>query len=299
MSEARAIATPLAPVSGVLRNPRNRNSAWRKITRDRLSVSGLAILILVGAAAVFAPLISPYDPKTQDVRAIFADPSRAHLLGTDDLGRDILSRIIWGARASLSVGLASVTIAVVCGVTLGLVAGYFGSWVDSVISRVLDIVFSFPTILLALGVVAMLGPSSTNTMIAIGVVYTPVYARLARSMTISTKRREFIEAALVAGSTKPRILIRHIFPNITAPLIIQASLSLSMAILTEASLSFLGLGTQPPDPSWGTMVATGQRLVELSPWQAVFPGFAIVLTVLGFNLVGDGLRDALDPRQRS
>jgi peptide/nickel transport system permease protein len=145
----------------------------------------------------------------------------------------------------------------------------------------------------------MLGPSLSNTMIAIGIVYTPVYARLARSMTMSIKRREFIEAAFVAGSSKSRVLLRHIFPNITAPLIIQASLSLSLAILTEASLSFLGLGTQPPNPSWGTMVATGQRLVELSPWQAVFPGFAIVLTVLGFNLVGDGLRDALDPRQRS
>lgn len=297
MSEARARVLP-SMGAGATQLASRRRSIIRQIARDRLTFSGLAILALVVLAAIFAPLISPYDPRDQDVLHVFANPSPRHWLGTDDLGRDILSRIIWGARATLYVGFVSVTIAVVCGVTLGLVAGFYGSWIDSIISRLVDVVFAFPTILLAIGVVGMLGPSLTNAMIAIGVVYTPVYARLTRSMTLATKGREYVEAAVVAGGTDFRLLWRHILPNITAPLIIQTSLSLSLAILTEASLSFLGLGTQPPNPSWGTMVNNGQRLIELSPWQAVFPGVAIMLTVLGFNLVGDGLRDALDPRLR-
>src|SRR6185436_8749232 len=185
------------------------------------------------------------------------------------------------------------------GVTLGLVAGFYGSWIDSVISRLFDIIFAFPTILLALGIVGMLGPSLTNTMIAIGIVYTPVYARLARGTTLAVKERDFVEAAIVSGADSARIIGRHILPNVAAPLIVQTSLSLSLAILAEASLSFLGLGTQPPDPSWGTMVNTGQRLIELSPWPVVFPGLAIILAVLGFNLLGDGLRDAFDPRLRA
>jgi peptide/nickel transport system permease protein len=262
-------------------------------------MAGGLILALVVFAAIFAPLLSPDDPLRQDPLHLFANPSPQHWMGTDDLGRDILSRVIWGARASLYVGIVAVSIAVVCGVSLGLIAGYYGHWIDSVIARLLDIVFAFPTILLALGIVGMLGPSLTNAMIAIGIVNTPVYARLARATTLATKRREFVEAAIVAGANDGRLLRRHILPNITAPLIVQTSLSLSLAILTEASLSFLGLGTQPPNPSWGTMVNTGQRLIELSAWQAIFPGFAIALTVLGFNLVGDGLRDALDPRLRN
>jgi peptide/nickel transport system permease protein len=230
---------------------------------------------------------------------LFADPSARHWLGTDDLGRDILSRVIWGARPSLYVGVVSVSIALMCGSCLGLVAGFYGRWLDAVIARLLDVVFAFPTILLALGIVGMLGPSLTNAMIAIGIVNIPVYARLVRATTLATKQREFVEAAVVTGCRDSRVAWRHILPNVTAPLIVQASLSFSLAILTEASLSFLGLGTQPPDPSWGTMVNTGQRLIELSPWQAVFPGVAIAVTVLGINLVGDGLRDTLDPRLRT
>lgn len=269
-----------------------------RLARNRLTIAGGVILALVVFAALFAPFISPDDPIAQDPLHLFAAPSPRHWMGTDDLGRDILSRVIWGSRASLYVGGISVTIAVLCGVSLGLLAGYYGGWIDSAIARVLDVVFAFPTILLALGIVGMLGPSLNNAMIAIGIVNTPVYARLARATTLAVKRREFVEAAIVAGANDRRLLRRHILPNITAPLIIQTSLSLSLAILTEASLSFLGLGTQPPNPSWGTMVNSGQRLIELSPWPAVFPGIAIALTVLGFNLVGDGLRDALDPRLR-
>ncbi len=269
-----------------------------RLARNRLTVAGAVILALVVFAALFAPAVSPDDPIAQDPLHLFAAPSARHWMGTDDLGRDILSRVIWGSRASLYVGVISVTIAVLCGVSLGLLAGYYGGWIDSLIARILDVVFAFPTILLALGIVGMLGPSLTNAMIAIGIVSTPLYARLARATTLSVKRREFVEAAIVAGAHDLRLIRRHILPNIMAPLIVQTSLSLSLAILTEASLSVLGLGTQPPNPSWGTMVNTGQRFIELSPWPAVFPGVAIMLTVLGFNLVGDGLRDALDPRLR-
>lgn len=285
-----------------LADNRPRAEAWRRrlppIARGRLTIIGGAITITVILLAVFAPLLAPYDPLKQNPRQLFADPSRQHWFGTDDLGRDILSRVIWGARASLYVGIVSVSIAVLFGTLLGLLAGFYGRWLDSLIARLLDIVFAFPTILLALGIVGMLGPSLTNAMIAIGIINIPVYARLVRATTLATKRRDFVEAAIVAGCPNRRVLGRHIFPNITAPLIVQTSLSFSLAILTEASLSFLGLGTQPPNPSWGTMVNTGQRLIELSPWQAVFPGLAIAITVLGINLIGDGLRDALDPRLR-
>jgi len=276
-----------------------RGETWRRILRNELTVVGLVILAVIAVAAVFAPYLSPQDPLLLNPSSLLQPPSSEHWLGTDELGRDILSRVIWGARISLYVGAISVTIAVVVGVSFGLVAGYYGGLVDDVIARILDVVFAFPTILLALGIVGMLGPSLTNTMIAIGVVYTPVYARLARGTTLAVKQRDFVEAAIVAGANGTRIINRHILPNVAAPLIVQTSLSLSLAILAEASLSFLGLGTQPPDPSWGTMVNTGQRLVELSPWPVVFPGLAIVLAVLAFNLIGDGLRDALDPRLRA
>jgi peptide/nickel transport system permease protein len=276
-----------------------RGETVRRMAQSELTVAGAIILAVIGFAAIFAPYLSPEDPLEMNPTLLLQAPSTAHWLGTDEFGRDILSRVIWGARISLYVGGIAVTIALAIGVSLGLVAGYYGGLVDDVINRLLDVVFAFPTILLALGIVGMLGPSLTNTMIAIGIVYTPQYARLTRGTTLSVKERDFVDAAVVSGATSVRILWRHILPNVAAPLVIQTSLSLSLAILAEASLSFLGLGTQPPDPSWGTMVNTGQRLIELSPWPVVFPGLAIILAVLGFNLLGDGLRDAFDPRLRA
>jgi peptide/nickel transport system permease protein len=289
---APAISTPIG-----LRA--RRGDTWRRLARNQLGMTGALILAGVVFAAIFAPYLSPMDPLEMNSTKLLQPPSSEYWMGTDEFGRDIMSRVIWGARISLYVGILSVTIAVVIGVTLGLIAGYYGGLVDDVIARVLDVIFAFPTILLALGIVGMLGPNLTNAMIAIGIVYTPLYARLTRGTTLSVKERDFVEAAIVAGASAPRILRRHVLPNVAAPLIIQTSLSLSLAILAEASLSFLGLGTQPPDPSWGTMVRTGQRLVELSPWPVVFPGLAIILAVLAFNLLGDGLRDVLDPRMRT
>ena len=299
MAEA-SVSKPSSPVPALGRvRPRSRRGEdLRRLARNQLALVGAMILAVVAFAAIFAPYLAPNDPLLMNPTLLLQPPSADHLLGTDEFGRDILSRVIWGARISLYVGGISVTIALAAGVTLGLIAGYYGGLVDDAINRVLDVVFAFPTILLALGIVGMLGPSLTNTMLAIGIVYMPQYARLTRGTTLSVKERDFVGAAVVSGANDPRIIARHILPNVAAPLIVQTSLSLSLAILAEASLSFLGLGTQPPDPSWGTMVNTGQRLIELSPWPVVFPGLAIILAVLGFNLLGDGLRDALDPRMR-
>jgi peptide/nickel transport system permease protein len=275
-----------------------RGDILRRLARNRLAIVGAAILTVIVVMAAFAPVLAPDDPLRMNPQSLLKGPSAEHLLGTDEFGRDILSRIIWGARTSLEVGAISVGMAVTLGSTLGLVAGFYGGLADGLISRVLDVVFAFPSVLLALGIVGLLGPSLPNVMIAIGVVYTPVFARLARGSVLSAKERDYVEAARAFGASDARIVLRHILPNVAAPLIVQTSLSLSLAILAEASLSFLGLGTQPPEPSWGTMVNTGQRLIEFSPWLAVFPGAAIMLAVLAFNLLGDGLRDALDPRLR-
>jgi peptide/nickel transport system permease protein len=293
----RTAATDGAVGGAPVRRTR-RGERFRRLARNQLAVAGAMILAVVAFAALFAPYLSPEDPLEMNPALLLQPPSARYWLGTDEFGRDILSRVIWGARISLYVGGIAVTIALVAGVSLGLIAGYYGGLVDDAINRVLDVVFAFPTILLALGIVGMLGPSLTNTMIAIGIVYTPQYARLTRGTTLSVRERDFVDAAIVSGANDLRILWHHILPNVAAPLVVQTSLSLSLAILAEASLSFLGLGTQPPDPSWGTMVNTGQRLIELSPWPVVFPGLAIILAVLGFNLLGDGLRDAFDPRLR-
>lgn len=268
----------------------------RRLRETRLVNFGLVILGIVVLCAIFAPVISPYDPLKQDYLAIAQAPSSAHWLGTDDLGRDVLSRIIYGSRVSLQVGAISVVIAVVFGAVLGLLSGYVGGVVDEVIMRFVDSVQAFPGLILALGLTAALGPSIRNVMIAIGFISSPTIARLARAQTLSIRESEYVAAARVSGASASRIISRHIWPNATSPIIVQATLLVATAIVTEASLSFLGVGVQPPTPSWGSMLRTGSQYLEVAPWLAFAPGVAIFLTVLSFNFIGDGLRQVLDPR---
>ncbi len=264
----------------------------------RLAGLGLAIVLGLLLLALTADVISPYDPFYQDYGAILQAPSLAHPMGTDNMGRDVLSRVIHGSRVSLEVGLVSVGLALVAGVVIGLLAGYWSGWVDEVLMRVIDAIWSFPALLLALAITAALGQSIGNAMIAIGVVYTPAFARLVRAQTLSVREREFVQAAWVIGASPVRIMIRHIWPNVTAPVIVQASLYVSFAIITEASLSFLGVGVRPPTAAWGSMLRDGYRYLDTALWLPFFPGLAIFLTVLGLNLLGDGLRVMLDPKLR-
>ncbi|MDI3339953.1 MAG: ABC transporter permease [Sphaerobacter sp.] len=287
-----------AEMPGALRGASSRTvwaRAARHLARSTSGKIGLLLVALVLLMALAAPLIAPHDPYEQTVFRLYG-PSLYFPFGTDEFGRDVMSRVIYGARISLQVGLIAVAIALVIGGLLGLVAGYFGGWVDSVISRVLDIVFAFPDILLALALLAVLGPELHNVMIAIGIVYMPSFARIVRGPVLSAKHNEYVEASRVIGAGTLRTLFRHILPNVTAPLIVQTTIALSFAILSEAALSFLGLGAQPPTPSWGAMLSGGRRFVEIAPWTAIFPGLAIMIAVLGFNLLGDWLRDVLDPR---
>jgi peptide/nickel transport system permease protein len=247
-------------------------------------------------AAVFAPVVAPYDPTTQNFTALLQGPSTAHPLGTDELGRDTLSRVIHGARVSLQVGLIAVGLALVTGGSLGLISGYARGAVDTVVMRVMDGLLAFPALVLALAVTAMLGPSLRNTMIAIGVTGIPSYARLVRGQVLSIRDLEYVQAARSLGAGHGRIMLRHVLPNTTAPIIVETSVAIPAAILAEAGLSFLGLGVQPPTPSWGAMIDTAQGYMQREPWIAIAPGAAIVVTVLAFNFLGDALRDALDPR---
>jgi peptide/nickel transport system permease protein len=272
-------------------------SAFRTLRGNPIGLTGLVIVLLVVIVALVAPVVSPYAPTSQLGRRLQL-PSNQFLLGTDEFGRDILSRIIYGTRISLYVGAISVGMALLIGGLIGLVSGYFGGLLDNLLMRLVDIVFSIPSLILAIAIAGLLGPSLRNAMIAIGIVYAPTYARLVRAAVLTVKNLPYIEAATVIGSTAWNTIARHLLPNIAPPMIVQTSLLLSTAILSEAALSFLGLGTQPPDPSWGTMLGSGRKFMELSPWVAIAPGIAIVITVLGFNFLGDGLRDALDPRLR-
>jgi peptide/nickel transport system permease protein len=272
---------------------------WRRFRRNRIGMAGAIGVLLCVLVAVLAPLLAPYPPDETHPNWRLYPPNEYFLMGTDEFGRDILSRVIYGSRISLQVGVIAVGLALVLGSGLGLLAGYYGRWVDNVTMRAMDVLFAFPAILLAIAIMAMLGASITNAMIAIGIVYAPSFARLIRASVLSLKEREFVDAARVLGVSDAGILARHIVPNLLAPLIVQATFSFSTAILTEAALSFLGLGTPPPTPSWGTMLSASRRYVELAPWPAIFPGLAIMVVVLGFNLFGDGLRDVLDPRLRA
>jgi peptide/nickel transport system permease protein len=258
--------------------------------------AGLVGLLVILALA--APLIAPFDPTEMKVSEALKRPSMTHLFGTDRFGRDVLSRTVYGSRIALGVALTSIGLAFTVGATLGLASGFWGGWLDLLIGRLMDIVFSFPALVLAIAVAAMLGPGLDNAVLAIAVVYVPLFSRVARGPVIAERERDHVMAARGLGAGHLRILGRHILPNIVAPLIVQASVGLAFAILTEASLSYVGLGTQPPDPSWGTMLNEGRTYLETAPWMSIFPGLAIMLAVFAFNLVGDGLRDVLDPQRR-
>jgi peptide/nickel transport system permease protein len=270
--------------------------ALRRLVRRRGAMVGLVVVVVFIGVALFAPVVAPYDPLATSWSAIRKAPSAAHWFGTDEIGRDVLSRVIWGARASLLAGLVSVCISLTLGVPIGLVAGYVGGFTDGLISRITDAMLACPFLILAIALAAFLGPSLTNAMIAIGISATPVFIRLTRAQVLAIKVEDYVEAARALGNPHLRIALRHILPNVLPPLIVQATLATAAAIIAEASLSFLGLGQQPPAPSWGSMLNTAKNYVENAPWMAVWPGLSIFLLVLSFNLLGDGLRDALDPR---
>jgi peptide/nickel transport system permease protein/dipeptide transport system permease protein len=268
----------------------------RRFGRNQLAVVGFIVVVLFLIVGVFAPLFAPNDPLNQSLYDKLISPSSTYLLGTDDLGRDILSRIIYGARISLIIGIVSVGISLLVGVPLGLVAGYYGGFWGSVIMRIMDLMLSLPAILLAVVIVAVLGPSLTNAMIAIGIVNVPTFARLTRSMVVLEKEKEYATAAIAIGCSNIRVMTVAILPNCLAPLIVQSSLGFATAVLEAAALSFVGLGAQPPTPEWGAMLTDGKNYFYNGWWVMTFPGIAILFTVLGFNLLGDGLRDVLDPR---
>ena len=270
----------------------------RKASRHGLVLAGGSIVLLLGVLAAFGAALAPYDPLAMDFTARFAPPSLAHPFGTDDFGRDLFSRVLYGARVSVQVAFIAVGISGVVGVTLGVTAGYLSGWVDEVIMRLMDVIFAFPAVLLAITVMAILGRGVENAMIAIAIVYAPIFARVTRGAVISVRDREFVTAARALGQGHVRIMFMHVLPNALGPIIVQTSLSLAFAILAEAALSFFGLGTQPPDPSWGRMLSEGRGFLGQAPWMGIFPGLAIMVSVLGFNLLGDGLRDVLDPRWR-
>ena len=272
--------------------------AWRRLLRRGGALLGLAVVGSFVLLALFAPWIAPYDPLATSWSAVRAGPSAAHWFGADELGRDVLSRIVWGARASLLAGVVSVSISLALGVPIGMAAGYLGRWIDALISRITDAMLACPFLILAIALAAFLGPSLTNAMIAIGISATPIFIRLTRAQVLAAKAEDYVEAARALGNPHLRIALRHILPNIVAPLIVQATLAIAAAVIAEASLSFLGLGQQPPAPSWGSMLNTARNYVDQAPWMAIWPGVSIFLLVLSFNLLGDGLRDALDPRHK-
>ncbi|BFG78293.1 ABC transporter permease [Paraburkholderia terrae] len=291
------MATSIDARSAAAALPRRKRRGLVRFMRNKAAVFGACLVALIVVMAVFAPWLTQYDPVQASFMTVRQAPSAAHWFGTDELGRDVLSRLLYGARASLLAGVVSVGIAVVLGVPLGLLAGYFGKLVDGVISRIADALLSIPFLILAIALSAFLGPSLTNAMAAIGISAMPRFIRLTRGQAISVKAEEYVEGARAIGLDHARIILRYILPNVLPPIIVQASLTVASAIIAEASLSFLGLGQLPPAPSWGSMLNTAKDFVSQAPWMSIFPGIAIFLAVLGFNLLGDGLRDALDPRE--
>ena len=268
----------------------------RRFLANKLAVIGIIVLVIFAGAALLARQVAPFDPAQIFFADLRAAPSAAHFFGADELGRDIFSRVVYGARVSLSAGLISVTLALVFGGSIGLIAGYIGGWLDDVLMRFVDALLSLPFLVLAIALAAILGPSLQNTMIAIAIVTAPAFARITRGEVLSQRERDYVQAAQALGAGDGRLIVRHLLPNISGALIVQTSLAIANAILAEASLSFLGLGIQPPTPSWGSMLNAARGYLTDAPWMALFPGLAIFLAVLAFNLIGDGLREALDPR---
>jgi peptide/nickel transport system permease protein len=273
--------------------------AWRSFKKNKIALVGLSIVSFFIVIAILADVLAPYSYSNVELKDKHIAPSAEHWFGTDELGRDIFSRILHGARISLWVGFFSVAGSVIVGSLLGIVAGYYGKWVDGIISRIFDILLAFPSILLAIAVVSVLGPSLKNALIAIAIINVPTFGRLLRSRVLSVKEEEYITAARAIGMSDFRILVHHILPNSLAPIIVQGTLAIATAIIEAAALGFLGMGAQPPTPEWGKMLADSKDFIIQAPWTVLFPGLAIMLTVLGFNLMGDGLRDALDPRMKS
>jgi peptide/nickel transport system permease protein len=291
-AQRRAVETPTAERATRVTQP------WWKLPhrwRNPIGIVGAVIVLLTIVVALAAPLIATHDPDAQEGDRLLP-PSWANLMGTDELGRDTFSRIVYGARVSLQVGIIAVLIALVVGAVIGVIAGFYGGRLDTWMMRLVDIMFAFPGLVLAIVIAGLLGASRTNAMIAIGVVYAPAFARVIRGSVLAVMSEPYVEAGRVVGATNARLIRQHVLPNIVAPLIVMTTIYLSSAILSEAALSFLGLGTQPPQPSWGGMLNLARTYMELSPWMAVFPGLAIMIVVLGFNFLGDGLRDVLDPR---
>jgi peptide/nickel transport system permease protein len=271
---------------------------WSTLSHNYITMCGLGIILIMIILAVLAPYIAPYGYETMNLPDRLQPPNTKHLLGTDNFGRDILSRMLYGARVSLIVGLGGVAIATSIGVLLGAMAGFYSKWIDEIIMRIMDVMLAFPYIILAVALMAMVGPSLRNVILVIGITRTPRFARVTRGSVLALKEMDFVTAARALGQREWRILARHILPNCLTPIVVMASLSVATAILTESALSFLGLGIQPPQASWGIMIADGRRFMLDAPWIATFPGIAISLTILGYNLFGDGLRDALDPKLR-
>jgi peptide/nickel transport system permease protein len=276
---------------------RSANRAWRKLKANRAALVGFGFVGFFVLLAVLAPILPIADPNATDWSAVRKAPTAAHWLGTDEIGRDILSRMIWGSRASLMAGVFSVGIAVCLGVPFGVLAGYFGGWIDMVISRVTEAFLAMPFLITAIALAAFLGPSLTNAMIAIGFSAMPIFIRLTRGQTLAVKTEDYVEGARSIGLRHSSIVLRYILPNVFSPILVQATLTVAAAIIAEASLSFLGLGQQPPAASWGSMLNTAKNFLSQAPWMAIWPGTAIFLVVMGFNLLGDGLRDSLDPRE--
>ena len=276
---------------------RSGNRAWRKFRSNRAALVGFGFVGFFVLLAVLAPILPIASPTATDWGAVRKVPSAAHWLGTDEIGRDILSRMIWGARASLMAGVLSVGIAVCLGVPLGILAGYFGGWLDMIISRVTEAFLAMPFLITAIALAAFLGPSLTNAMIAIGISAMPIFIRLTRGQTLAVKTEDYVEGARSIGLRNSSIVLRYVLPNVFSPILVQATLTVAAAIIAEASLSFLGLGQQPPAPSWGSMLNVAKDFLSQAPWMAIWPGTAIFLVVMGFNLLGDGLRDSLDPRE--